>query len=275
MEEVLLKNKKKSIILTVAIVSIITIIIILAIIIGILSKGEKQEKIQNRTEEEIQSLTEQFEQIFINSIKDTDEQINFNPKYEGQPIIFTRVEGEKVEPNLYDVKIHIPYINIDNEKVDEYNKEIEAYINKANSILENTNKNTIYTVEYAGNVENNILSLIIRINLKEGNSAQRVIIQTYNYDIENNKEITLEELLNLKNININEAQNKIKSKIEEEQRKVDDLKQLGYNIYNRDITSEGYDIENSTEFYYTNEALYVIYAYGNKEFTSEMDLIII
>ncbi len=36
-----------------------------------------------------------------------------------------------------------------------------------------------------------------------------------------------------------------------------------------------YDIENSKQFYLTSDALYIIYAYGNDTFTSEMDMIVI
>lgn len=83
--------------------------------------------------------------------------------------------------------------------MDEYNKEIEdIFVNKARNVLQSENKNIIYTVEYVANVQDDILSLMIRSNLKEGVSAQRIIIQTYNYDLRNNKEINLEEVLKIK-----------------------------------------------------------------------------
>lgn len=56
-------------------------------------------------------------------------------------------------------------------------------------------KNVIFTVEYVANVQDDILSLMIKSNLKEGSNAQRIIIQTYNYDLRNNKEISLERVL--------------------------------------------------------------------------------
>ena len=116
---------------------------------------------------------------------------------------------------------------------------------------------------------------MIKSNLKEGNSAQRIIIQTYNYDLRNNKEITLEEVLKIKNINKGETQNQIKNEIEAEQKKVEDLQKLGYNIYSRDMNSDIYNIENSKQFYLSENAIYIIYPYGNETFTSEMDMIII
>ena len=130
-------------------------------------------------------------------------------------------------------------------------------------------------MEYVANVQDDILSLMIRSNLKEGVSAQRIIIQTYNYDLRNNKEINLEEVLKIKNIDKSELQSKITDSIKTEQKKVEDLEKLGYNVYSRDVSNDMYKIENSKEFYLTNDTLYIIYAYGNDNFTSEIDLIVI
>ena len=116
---------------------------------------------------------------------------------------------------------------------------------------------------------------MIRSNLKERNNTQRVILKTYNYDLRNNKEISLEEVLRIEEIEQTELQQKIKNEISTEQKKVEDLKNLGYKIYSRDVSSSKYDIKNSKEFYVTSDALYIIYAYGNETFTNEMDLIVI
>ena len=116
---------------------------------------------------------------------------------------------------------------------------------------------------------------MIRSNLKEGTSAQRVIVETYNYDLRNNKEISLEEVLDIEYVDKNLVQEKIDNKISTEQRQVEDLKALGYNIYSRDISSDEYKIENSKIFYLTDNVLYIIYPYGNENYTSEMDLVII
>ena len=44
----------------------------------------------------------------------------------------------------------------------------------------NSSKNIIYNVKYKAYEQNNILSLIILSELKEGESSERIIIQTYN-----------------------------------------------------------------------------------------------
>ena len=174
------------------------------------------------------------------------------------------------------MEVNIPHINVDNEITNEYNKEIEdIFLTLANNVLQTENSNIIYTVDYVSNVQDGILSLMIRASLKEGSNAQKVIIQTYNYDLRNNKEITLQEVLKIEKLNEQDIQNRINSKVQEEEEKAKDLQSLGYNIYSRDTSSDIYKLENSTEFYLSANALYIIYAYGNEANTSEMDLVIL
>lgn len=274
--------KKKEIVIYISIVVVCILSIIIAfyvqfyarIDVGRLFGFDSEVKFGNKTEEEKELLKAEFDQIFTNDIENAEGQ-DSKKKESDKALVYTKTEKKESKLNSYDIEVHIPYINIDNEKVEEYNKEIEDFVDKTNSVLESKDRNIIYTVEYVANVQNDILSLMIRSNLKEGSSAQRVIIQTYNYDLRNNKEITLEEVLKIENVNSFEIQGKIKSEIDTEQRKVEDLKNLGYNIYSRDVASDIYDIKNSNEFYLTENTLYIIYAYGNETFTSEMDLIVL
>ena len=228
----------------------------------------------NKTEEQVEMLKTQFDQIFNNNIINVEGQEN-KKKEKDKPLVYAKVEKKETKMNAYDIEVHIPYINIDNEIVEKYNQEINQFVNKTNSIIESQSVNTIYNVNYTANIYDGIVSLIISSNLKEGNSAQRAIIETFNYDLRNNKEITLEEVLKIEHINKGELQEKIKNEIETEQKKVEDLKDLGYNVYSRDVTSNQYEIKNTNEFYLTNNTLYIIYPYGNNAYTSERDLIIV
>lgn len=229
-----------------------------------------------KTEEEMELLKADFDKVFTNNIAEYEEKGNINKIDNEKKLVYTEYEKKESKVNSFDLEVHIPQINIQNETISKFNKEIqEVFRSKTDSVLKSENKNIIYTVEYVANIENNILSLMIRSNLKEGSSAQRVIIQTYNYDLKKNKEITLQELLERENIKEQDVQTKIKETIDLEQKKVDALKELGYNIYNRDSANDMYKIENTTEFYLTGHTLYIIYAYGNETFTSEMDLVII
>lgn len=278
------KIRKKDLIIYISIMVICIISIIIAFYVQFYARIDVRRLIGietdvefgKKTDEETEILKSEFEQIFTNTVTDNEEKNSGKKVDEGKDLIFTEYEKKESKLNSYDIEVHIPQINVDNEIIEKYNQEIqEVFKSKTESILKSENKNIIYTVEYVANVQDDILSLMIRSNLKEGASAQRVIIQTYNYDLRNNKEITLSEVLAIEHVDEKEIQTKIKNTVEQEQKKVEALKELGYNIYNRDTTSNIYEIENSTEFYLTENTLYIVYAYGNETFTSEMDLVII
>ena len=92
---------------------------------------------------------------------------------------------------------------------------------------------------------------------------------------ETNKEITINEVLEKRNINIENANNKIKDEVNNSQEQNIKLSELGYNVNIRDTNSDVYKIQNAKEFFIgENGYLYIIYPYGNDEFTSEMDVII-
>lgn len=279
-EEKVFNKKQLAVYITIIIICIISIIIAFyvqfyaRIDIPSLLGFEKETQLGKKTEEQTEQLKVEFDQIFTNKIQNEEGQEN-KKKETDKPLVYTKTQKKESKLNHYDIDVNIPYINIQGELIEVYNKEIEGFVEKASQVLESQSTNTIYTVEYVANVKDDILFLMIRSNLKEGSSAQRVIIETYNYDLRNNKSITLDKMLRIENLEQAEIQQKIKSAIEIEQKKVEDLKNLGYTIYNRDVENTMYQIENTKEFYFMNDVLYIIYAYGNDTFTSEMDLIVI
>ena len=232
----------------------------------------------NLTQEDVdyQALISNFDEIFQNQLEEYTIDLDIKKIDDGKDLIYTYYTKAENEENSYDLELNIPYINIDNETIQKYNEEIkQTYIQKAENTLQTENKNIIYSLEYQATIENDILSLVIRANLKEGSNAQRLIIQTFNYDLKNNKEVTLEEIINQKQLNKDEIQNKIKDEITSEQQRVEDLKTLGYNIFERNPEDEMYKIENSQEFFIKDGKIYIIYAYGNENLTREMDLVIV
>ncbi len=232
----------------------------------------------NLTQEDVdyQALISNFDEIFQNQLEEYTIDLDIKKIDDGKDLIYTYYTKAENEENSYDLELNIPYINIDNETIQKYNEEIkQTYIQKAENTLQTENKNIIYSLEYQATIENDILSLVIRANLKEGSNAQRLIIQTFNYDLKNNKEVTLEEIINQKQLNKDEIQNKIKDEITSEQQRVEDLKTLGYNIFERHPEDEMYKIENSQEFFIKDGKIYIIYAYGNENLTREMDLVIV
>ena len=229
-----------------------------------------------QADEEYQLLVSNFDDIFQNHLEEYRTDVSIQKIDEAQEIVYTYYTKEENKKNSYDMNINIPYINIDNETIAAYNEEIrQTYEEKAESTLQTENENIIYTLQYEATIENDILSLIIRANLKEGSSAQRLIIQTFNYDLRNNKEITLEEMISLKQLNANDVQNKIDAEITSQHQRVEDLRSLGYGVFERNTENEMYKIENSQDFFVKDGNIYIIYAYGNENMTSEMDLVIV
>lgn len=243
--------------------------------INIINVEEK--KLSTKSEEETAILKSEFENKFTNNIEKKLSTANVKKVDEAKEIIYTNVQKQETKENSYNVKVNIPYINIESEEIKKYNEEINTlFESKLKTILENQNSNTIYSVEYVASLnEDNIMSLMIKSTLKEGANAQRVIIKTYNYDMQNGKVIKLEEVLNKNNVKVEEAQKKVKESIEEAQKRVEDLKAIGYNIFSRDYNSGDYEISNTEEFYYTSNTLYIIYAYGNSSYTSELDVVVL
>ena len=230
----------------------------------------------NKTEDETINLETEFNNLFINGINNDNGENNSKKEEQDKDLVYTGYQRKESKLNSYNLEVNIPHINVDNEITDNYNREIEdIFLKLANNVLQTENSNIIYTVDYVANVQDGILSLMIRSNFKQGSNAQKVIIQTYNYDLRNNKEITLQEVLKIEKLDEQDVQNRINTKVQEEEKKAEDLHSLGYNIYSRDVNSDIYKLENSTEFYLTPDALYIIYAYGNSTDTSEMDLVIL
>ena len=232
--------------------------------------------LKGKSEEGYEILKSEFDTLFTNNLQNYDEKYQSKKKDKSKDLVYTSYSKNENQDNSYDLDVNIPLININNSTIDKYNEEIKStFEDKAEDILKTKNRNSIYTVEYSSYIQDGILSVIIRANLKEGANPQRVIIQTYNYSLDKNKEISLQELLNLKNVEENYVQNKINEEIESEHKKAEDLKAIGYTIFNRNMDDEMYKLNNIKQFYYHDGSIYIIFAYGNDKHTSEVDIAII
>ena len=262
---------------------LIIIICIVAIGFAVYKQFFKDEKLgvifgitDEEEDEEYNNLKDNFFNIFDNSL-------NILGQYNGklskikkeEDVIIAYNNQEQTENYTLDLKI--PYFNINSEVAKKFNSEIKTtFKDKSASVVSSKDDNIIYNVKYKAYESNNILSLIILSELKEGNNNQRIIIQAYNYDLSTNKEVTINELITLKDIDINQANNKIKSEIKSSQEENIKLSELGYNTNVRDADADTYKIQNSENFFIGEKGyLYVVYAYGNKELTSETDVVII
>ena len=276
------KISKKRVIIYAVAIAICVIALIIAVCVQILGNDVTNKifgvsQIKSKTEEEEQTLKTNFDNLFLNSLEITgDINADIKKQDESKDYVVTTYEKKETVSGKYEMSVFIPYINIDNDTINQYNNEIkEIFQDKAESILETEGQNVLYTVDYQGYIENNILTVIIKSSLKQGASAQQLIVQTYNYDLVNNKEITLNDEIDMLALNKTAVQNKIRSEIKAEQDKAEALQELGYEIYNRDSESDYYSIDNSNIFFVHDQNLYIIYPYGNDALTSEMDIVIV
>ena len=259
-------------------------ICVVAIGIGVYMQFFKDEKLgvifgitKENEDQELKELQEKFFNIFTNDIEIINEysgKVN-KIKEDGDIVILAYDLQDQKENYAMDVKI--PYFNIKAENAVKLNQRIKnVFKDKSENVATSTtNINTIYNVKYKAYLNNNILSLVILSELKEGENNQRIIVMTYNYNIENDSEATINDLILNKNIDTKQANEHIKKVINNSQEENLKLRELGYPIDVRDTNSEEYKIENAKKFFMgQNGYLYVLYPYGNKEYTSEMDIVI-
>lgn len=269
---------------------LISIFCVFAIVAGIYSQFFEK-KANNRnlitgdnkkntiTEESLDTIKEKFGQIFTNTINlNGFDDSNISKINSEKAIVYTAYDVVKNEKS-YEMNIKVPVVNIKNEVGNSFNTLTQSiFVNKANEIMSSTNQTskTIYRLEYAGYINDNILSVVIRSNLKEGTKAQRVMVQTYNYNLTTGQNVTLDDLIQKKSLDKNNVEKKIKAVITEADNQSRTIQNAGYSVdFSRDLSSGIYSVEKSTTFFLgEDEKLYIIYAYGNQNYTSEMDVVL-
>lgn len=274
---------------------LISIICIVAIILGVyyqifskkVVKESKLNEVTNNIEDEPnvdnpENLLLEFNKLFTNSIYTQGYSTSGVTKLkglEGQDIIYSAYNVQEDIEGKYSVDLKLPAFNIQSDVADEYNNTTQSiFADKASNIfmnVDNLKKYTIYNVEYVAYLNENILSLVIKSTLKEGNSPQRIIVQTYNYDIETNKKVTLNEILEKENIKTRDVNKKIERQVKEASKQAEEIAEAtGQIVYKRDINNAMYITDNvSTFFIGENGQIYILYPYGNNNVTSEIDII--
>lgn len=282
-------NKRNILYIAIAIICIIAIIA--GVYYQVYGNKPKQNTINNNEVIEDESvdkvidpelLKEEFNSLFNNSFDDQGYDTSTIKKLEGyeeQDVIFSIYNIREEKDEKYNVNINLPLFNVSGDIVAEFNRITQSvFADKANSVLSNSQSYTIYNVEYVAYLNENILSLVIKSTLKEGNSAQRIIVQTYNYDIQTGQKVSLNEVLEAKGISTKEVNKKIEAQVKEANKQAEAiseaLAQSGQNVYIRDINNAMYATDNVNHFFLGLDGqIYIIYPYGNSNFTSEMDII--
>lgn len=262
--------------------AIIIIICIVAINLGIywqFFRGNAPIENPPASTLEQEQLAKDFKSIFTNTLDYQGYNVNISGITKinsNKDLIYTWASKDKIVDNKYDLNLNIPRVNISSSSAQKFNDKIkELYVDKANDIIVHSTTTTVYTVEYMSYINTNILSLVIKSTLKEGNNPQRVIIQTYNYNLSTNEEVTFDQMLEIKGLQATAVKEAVLNKVQASNTEAETLKNLGYNVYIRDLSSDIYETKNTTNFILgANNYLYVIYPYGNANFTDEMDVIV-
>lgn len=236
------------------------------------TENETQQEEEERT---MQDVKDDFQALLTNEIlKGELDDTTISKIDPTKPLVYSFFELDEETEN-YEMDIHLPAINIQGDIIQKYNNNTQnVFVSKAQDILENATPKTIYTIDYVAHVYEDILSIVIKSTLKENENAQRVIIQTYNYNLKTGASVTIGDMVNLLGINKQDANALIQEKILEANREAEVLHLSGYNVFTRDVQSDMYDIDNTSNFFLDkNGTLYILYAYGNKNFTSELDIV--
>lgn len=229
-----------------------------------------------KTAEELAALEVEFNNIFKNELNIKSENVNVEKIKEENDLVYSMYQLENADENYYTVNATIPTININSEVVNEINNSIRTeFYDKANSIMRQTEQFVVYNVSYQAFINEDIVSVVIKAALKEGNNAERVSIKTYNYSMSADRQVTLEDLINLKKTTVKSVQDTIDEDIKIADTNAKIIAADYGNLYERDLDSDMYKVENASTFFLTDEGyVYIVYAYGNTDYTNEMDIVI-
>ena len=229
-----------------------------------------------KTAEEYSVLKTKFNDLFTNEIKINSENVRVDKIEPSKSLVYTGYNLVNEDENYYSVNAQVPVINIDTQKAKEINGEIKSeFYDKANNIMRQTEKNTVYTVSYIAFVNQDILSIAVKSSLKEEGKSEKVTVKTYNYSIPGEKLLSLKDLIELKDTTEDVVQNTIKTDIKTAYTNAKIIAEEYGTLYERDLENPMYNIENTNTFFLTQDGyVYIVYAYGNQDYTNEMDIII-
>lgn len=225
---------------------------------------------------EITKLKNEFNNIFSNDLTGESTLQNIKKKENNKNIVYTKETITEKEDNKYSIVASIPEVNINSNKAEEINEEINRiYVEKIESIMKNSKDYTDYSITYKSYINGELLSLIIKETIREGKNTQSAKINTYNYNLNQNKTVSINDILSAKGYDSKKLQKEIDAEIKELNKKDEELKNQYTEVRLRETSDEMYKIENTENFIVNQDGyLYLIYAYGNKENTNKIDVII-
>ena len=265
-------QEKKMLIIIISIILICSIAIAFGVYAQITNKGsiKKDSENENTNYEELKS---NFQEIFTDSI---NKETTANAEINYDELLYLKYDIKEEKVGKYNVTAKIPGFKEDTETLKKINQEIyDVFAREILKIAADSSTNSTFNLDYVGYVNNNIISLAIMCKYKKGANAQRRIVQTYNYDVENDKLLTIDDIVKYKNLNKEEMNKKIENEIKNANSKSKKIVEQGFNVYVRDEDSQIYEVENTPNFFLgKNNYLYLVYAYGNDNYTDVIDLVI-
>lgn len=266
---------KKQLIIIIGIILVCSIAIAIGIYAQVTNSKITKTK-EERIEANYEDLKNNFDTIFTNTVNKEGAVNVENANVNYDELIETKYDVNEKKETKYSIVAKIPLFKKETETTKKINQEIfNTFGGKIVDIITNSNTDTIYNLGYVGYINDNILSLVIKCTLKEGTKAQRTIIQTYNYNIDEDRIVTLDEIMQKRNLDKEKVQNQITQEITKLSKQNASFANQGYNVYVRNPNDDIYKVENTPNFFLgKNKTLYLVYAYGNNDYTSETDLVI-
>lgn len=263
---------------------VIIIFCVVAIGLGVYAQFFTKEPVQDAYGNDIsaggnivtaQDVNQSFINLFTNEFYSNYDESTITKVDDTKELVYTFYSDNQTVEGKYSMNINIPVINIQSDVVTGFNNLTQSiFVDKINSVMAGTSVYTIYNLDYTAYVNNNLLSVAIKATIKEGDNPQRVIVQTYNYDLQTDSAVTLKEILEDRDIDETVVENRIKTVVQNASNDANKMAESGYTVYQRNVNDEMYQIDNITNFIEgPNGELYIIFAYGNNNYTSEMDII--
>ena len=263
---------------------VIIIFCVVAIGLGVYAQFFTKEPVQDAYGNDIsaggnivtaQDVNQSFIDLFTNEFYSNYDESTITKVDDTKELVYTFYSDNQTVEGKYNMNINIPVINIQSDVVTGFNNLTQSiFVDKINSVMAGTSVYTIYNLDYTAYVNNNLLSVAIKATIKEGDNPQRVIVQTYNYDLQTDSAVTLKEILEDRDIDETVVENRIKTVVQNASNDANKMAESGYTVYQRNVNDEMYQIDNITNFIEgPNGELYIIFAYGNNNYTSEMDII--
>ena len=229
-----------------------------------------------KTKEEYAMLEANFNALFTNELKVNSDELDVNKIQGNNDIVYTGYNLKNEDETYYSIDVKVPVININTDIAKEINSEIKKeFHDKASTYMRQTEQNVVYSTDYAAYINEQILSIVIKASVKEGENPEKIIIKTYNYNILEDKKVSFDDMIKYKGTDSKIVQEKINDEIKTAHDNAIIIAEQFGNMYNRDLNSEIYKVENTENYFLTQDGyVYVVYSYGNNEYTNVVDVII-